>query len=256
MKPVRLAQAILVALAAASAAGCGGSTTPTKEAESAPTAAATTGAAAPKAAGSAEAAAEPETKGIPDKCTQKGQVCAPPPGFVKRLCGGYNPDVALLFFRKGSPFTRGYLRGNTDAWNASGGASSGDKLVFDEEVIVLLERGGDLGGMQVSGASGTFDVLRWDGSCASLSSGELTFTPPPKPKNAKIAFKDLGDHTQEVLLKDEKIAKLNADRRKECKGVSMGEVSAKCVKLVEQLSDSVAEYVRAGRDVPEPTKIP
>ncbi len=235
--------------------GCGGASTPPPAGDPASSSGASEEAPKPRPSASA-AASEADVPGIPDKCEQKGQVCAPPPKFVKRLCGGFNPDVALLFFRKGSPFTRGYLRGNTDAWNASGGASGGDKLVFDEEVIVLLQRGSDLGGMQVSGAEGTFDVLRWDGSCASLSSGELTFTVPPKPKNAKISFKDLGDNTQETLLKNEKIAKLNADRRKECKGVSMGDVSAKCVKLVEQLSDSVAQYVRDGGEIPPPTKVP
>lgn len=237
--------------------GCGGSSPAAKDAE--PSTASSSEANPPpsdaKPKASAEAA-EADAPGIPDKCQQKGQVCAPPAKFVKRLCGGFNPDVALIFFRKGTPFTRGYLKGNTDAWNASGGASSADKLMFDEEVIVLYERSQDTGGMQVSGAEGTFDVLRWDGSCASLSTGELTFAVPPKPKNAKISFKDLGDKTQETLLKNEKIAKLNADRRKECKGVSMGDVSAKCVKLVGELSDSVAQYVRDGGEIPPPTKIP
>ena len=48
--------------------------------------------------------------------------------------------VALALFAKSSPWTRGYLKGDVEAWNASGGVSSGDKLLFDEEVIVLVRR--------------------------------------------------------------------------------------------------------------------
>lgn len=198
-----------------------------------------------------------EPKGIPEACDGKDKLCLPPKSFAKRVCGsGFHPDLALHFFGKSSPFSRGYLAMNVNAWNASGGASSADKLVFDEEIIVLLERKADTGGMQVSGAGGSYDVLRWDGTCSTLSSEELTFNAPPKPKTAKVAFKDLSEETQSALLQDEKIKKVNADRKKECKGVSMGEVSAKCVKLVDQLSESIVEYVRNGGAVPKPTKLP
>ena len=245
--------ALAVSLAVA---GCGGAPAPTKDADPGSASASSAPASSSSTAGSSAKADAEGPAGLPDKCEKKGDICAPSPKFVKRLCGGFNPDVALIFFRKGSPFTRAYLRGAVEAWNASGGSSSADKLAFDEEVIVLLERKQDAGGMQVSGAGGGFDVLRWDGSCATLAPEEITFNLPPKPKNAKLSFKDLGDTTQEVLLKNEKIAKLNADRRKECKGATMGEVSAKCVKLVDQLSDLVAGYVREGGEIPTPTKLP
>ncbi len=245
-----------IAIVCLATAGCGGTSAPVKDADSSTESASATPAASSQPPSASAEANAPEAPGLPDKCEKKGEVCAPPPKFVKRLCGGYNPDVALVFFRKGTPFTRAYLRGAVEAWNASGGSSSADKLAFDEEVIVLLERKQDAGGMQVSGAGGGFDVLRWDGSCATLAPEEITFNLPPKPKNAKLSFKDLGDATQEILLKNEKIAKLNADRRKECKGATMGEVTSKCVKLVEQLSDSVADYVRQGGEIPLPKKLP
>ena len=41
-------------------------------------------------------------------------------------------------FGKGTPWTRGYLRREVEAWNASGGVSSNDsKLALDEEVVTL-----------------------------------------------------------------------------------------------------------------------
>jgi hypothetical protein len=191
---------------------------------------------------------------VPTECAASGSLCLPPAAFAKRLCGGAHPDVALAFFRGGSPFSRGFLSKNVDAWNASGGASSADKLAFDEEVIVVVERKNTTG-IQVSGASGSYDVLRWDGTCATLSSEELTFQPPPKAKAAKIVWKYLPDATQAALLADEAIARLNKERRDECKGVTSGDVSVKCVKAVDKLSDAVVAFVRKGGAVPAPARI-
>lgn len=175
----------------------------------------------------------------------------PPAAFVKRLCEDVNPDLALVYLRKDSPFTRGYLTRNTDAWNASGGASSQDKLMFDEEVIVLAVRSNKTG-IQVSGSSGGYDVLRWDGSCATLSGEEITFKAPPKAKHAKLEWKTFSDASQAALLEDASIAKINKERRDECKGVTMGDVSKSCVKAVDQLSDAIAAFVRNGGEVPTP----
>lgn len=191
---------------------------------------------------------------VPTTCETKDGLCTPSPAFTKKLCNGLNPEIALAMHKKGSPFTRGYLKGTVDAWNASGGVSSADKLVFDEEVIVLLARKNETG-IQVSGASGGFDVLRWDGTCATLSGEELTMSVPPKPKNAKVLWKDFSDAAQTALLADATIAKLNKERRDECKGASIGEVSKKCVALVDKLSEAIVAFVRSGGDVPAPAKL-
>lgn len=203
-----------------------------------------------------ESAGAPADDGstVPTTCETKDGLCMPSPKFTKKLCGGMNPDVALAMHKKGTPFTRGYLKGTVDAWNASGGASSADKLVFDEEVIVLLARKNETG-IQVSGASASYDVLRWDGTCATLSSEELTMSVPPKPKNAKVVWKDFSEAAQEALLGDPNIAKLNKERRDECKGASIGEVSKKCVALVDKLSEAIVAFVRNGGEVPAPAKL-
>ncbi len=208
--------------------------------------------------GTAKVAASHADDGlVPDKCEQKGSECLPSQAFVRKLCDKGNSDAALYLFRKGTPFTRGYVNvKSVDAVNASGGVSSNDQLVFDEEVIVLTRRVAQAGGIQVSGSGGSVDVLRWDGTCASLQPEELTLTPAPKPKHAKIDFHGLADATQDALLKDDKLSKTNTDRRKECKGVTMGDVSAKCVKLVDQLGELVVDYVREGGTIPVPPKIP
>ncbi len=243
-----LALAAVVSLAA-----CGGSeanpNTPAGDSSAAPAEGA--GTSAPAA--SATAAAEAAGPDVVTTCDKKGDLCLPPPRFVKKMCGNVNPDLALVYFKKGSPFSRAYLTGNTDAWNASGGASSQDKLVFDEEVIVLTVRDSSAsGGIQVSGAGTGYDVLRWDGSCASLSGGELTFKTPPKAKAAKLEWKAYSDDAQNALLKDATIAKINKTRRDECKGVTMGDVSKPCQTAVEKLSDAIIVFIREGGEVPTP----
>ena len=182
-------------------------------------------------------------------------MCVPPAKFVKKLCANVNPDVALVYFRKGSPFTRGYLTGNTKAWNASGGAAYDDTLVFDEEVIVLSLKENTTG-IEVSGAGTGYDVLRWDGSCATLSGQELTLkAPPTKAKIAKLEWKMFSEQSQNALLSDATIAKVNKERRDECKGVTIGDVSHKCVKAVDKLSDAIASFVRNGGEVPVPSAV-
>src|SRR5262249_49658647 len=135
---------------------CGGSETKVKEAQSVPDKP------APSAAPAATAADKPEPEEpFPTACSKDGgDTCVPPASFVKKLCAAASPEMALALFTKGTPWVRGYLARATEAWDASGGASSSDKLEFDEEVIILVKRTPNTGGMIVSGAGGSYDVLR------------------------------------------------------------------------------------------------
>jgi hypothetical protein len=195
---------------------------------------------------------------MPTECAKKGGgACVPPRAFVQKLCSGNFPGAALYLFANSSPWTRIYLRGKTKAWNASGGASDNSSfLEFDEEVLALAERKADLGGMQVSGAGASYDALRWDGSCVTLSSEEVTLDKPPSPKSAKVEWRFLDDNAQEALRKDEKVNEAYLARRKECGGATSGEVSMKCVKADQKLSDVIVAHLRNGGKLPEPSKLP
>jgi hypothetical protein len=203
-----------------------------------------------------EKAAELASRQVPTTCETADKVCLPPVGFVKRLCGGFHPDAALALFAKGTPFTRGYLTRDTEAWNASGGSSSSDKLLFDEEVLVLYRRVPDTGGMVVSGSGGGYDVLRWDGTCASLMAEEVRLNVPAKPKFAPIPWKSLDAKTREALEADEKVGKVVSERRKECKGATIGSVTAKCEKVDKQMSAAIVDYIRGGGALPAPGPLP
>jgi hypothetical protein len=201
--------------------------------------------------------AEAAAGGLPKECWKKQGTCVPPRGFVQKLCAASYPAVALYLFANGSPWARGYLRGKTKAWNASGGASDNGWLEFDEEVLVLAERKADAGGMQVSGAGdASYDALRWDGSCVTLSSEEMTLDKPPSPKSAKVEWRFLDDNVQEALRTNGAVNEAYLARRKECKGATSGDVSLKCVKADQKLSDAIVSYLRGGASLPEPTKVP
>lgn len=201
------------------------------------------------------AEAEPENEGIPTECAKKqGDICLPSAKFVGRLCNGSYPNVALYMFQQSLPFTRGYLTRKTKAWNASGGASSSeDFLEFDEEVLILKHRGANTGGMQVSGAGGGYDALRWDGSCVTLAKEELTLKKPPRAKAAYIAWKWLDDPVRESLRESDAVDGAYKKRRKECKGVTMGAVTKKCEVADKALSSAIVAHVRGGGEVAKPT---
>jgi hypothetical protein len=192
---------------------------------------------------------------LPTKCAGSGDVCTPEVGFVKRLCSGNYPGVALYMFGKSTPWTRGYLTRKTEAWNAAGGASDNDELDFDEEVIVLVQRKASADKIQVGSGVG-YETLRWNGSCATLQGEELTLRAPPQPKTAKVEFKELDDPLKDALREDKSINEAYLSRRKECQGATMGTVSLKCVKADAKLSEVIVQDVRGGGTLPKPSKLP
>jgi len=238
---------------------CGGSSAPKAEPPKSETPASS---AAPAESGApaaepAAAAEDNSKKKIPEACSGESGACTMPPGFVKRLCAGVFPELALMFFAKGSPWRRAYVAvKESAAFNGLNGPSSEEKLTFEEELLVLSEKKADTGGMQVSGAGASFDCLRWDGTCATLSAEEVRFTTPPKPKHATVPWRTLADPTQEALLKNDEVSKLASERRKECKGATVGTVSAKCEKVDKKLNDVIVDAVRGGTAVPQPAKVP
>jgi hypothetical protein len=181
----------------------------------------------------------------------------PDPAFVKRLCDGTFADVALALMLQGTPFTRMYLKGDVDGWNADGGASARARLSFDEEVLALRKRTQAAGGMQVGSGGGSWLVMRWDGNCYSLDEGELSMKKPPAPKTAPIPWRLYEPATKDALLKSPKILAAFQKRGKECKGAVSGEVSRACEQADTALSTAVVNEARAGgMTLPTPSRLP
>ena len=237
-------------------AACGGAqAAPPAQPESA-TPAAESAPAAPVASAEAKANPPADPISVPTGCAKPGRYCMPDQKFSKRMCNSGSPSLALYLFGNGFGFTRGYLTRKTQAWNAAGGASDNSFLEFDEEVLLLVERGGDATGMQVSGAGGGYEALRWNGLCVTLAKEEVTLDKPPAPKAAKVEWRFLDDNVQAALREDATINAAVSKRRKECKGAVSGDVSVTCVKADDRLTQVLVDYLRKGGKVPVASKLP
>lgn len=206
------------------------------------------------------AKSEPET--IPTACVgeqsiKNAKACLPPGVFAKKLCGGIYPEVALAMFAKGTPWTRVWLAGDVEAWNASGGLTHRAKLAFDEEVIVLSRHSaGGGGGIVMTGAMASFDVLRWDGTCVSVMEGELTTRRPPAPKPAAVPWSRLEETTRRALLTSPKVKATHDSLDKACSSVSSPAEKKSCDKADKAFTNAVADFVRGGGALPTPARRP
>jgi hypothetical protein len=185
------------------------------------------------------------------------KLCLPHASFAKKLCTGSYPEVALGLFGKGTPWTRVYLAGDVEAWNASGGRTHRAKLAFDEEVIVLGKHGAGAGaGIVMTGAQASYDVLRWDGSCVSVMEGELTTRRPPAPKPADVVFSRLEESTRHALLAAPKVKATHEALFKACTSVASPAEKKSCEKADKAFSLAIVDAVRAGASLPSPARRP
>jgi hypothetical protein len=206
--------------------------------------------------------AKPEPEPLPSACASETPVkdakaCLPAGAFVKKLCAGVYPELALSLFAKGTPWTRIWLSGDVEAWNASGGLTHRAKLGFDEEVLILSRHApASAGGIVMTGAAATYEVLRWDGSCVSVQDGELTLRRPPAPKPAVVPWGRLEESTRRALLLSPKVKTLRESLDKACADAAVATDKKGCERADKALTQAVADYVRGGAVLPLPTRRP
>lgn len=211
----------------------------------------------PQEAAKAEPAAETKATSVPTACRQADGVCVPADAaFVKRMCNGSFPDVALVLMAKESPISRMFMKADVDGWNAEGGASARARLLFDEEVLVLRRRAPPAGGVVVGSGGPGWLVMRWDGNCYTLEDTELSAKRPPSPRHPPMPFRFYGEKTKDALLKSPKILAAYQKRGKECKGAVSGAVSKACELADAALSAAIVAEVRGGATIPTPEKLP
>ena len=206
--------------------------------------------------------AKPEEPGpLPTTCgteatIKDAKLCMPAPAYAKKLCTATYPEVALGLFGKGTPWTRIYLAGDVEAWNASGGRTHRTKLGFDEEIIVLAKHGANGGGIMMTGAQASYDVLRWDGSCVSVMEGEITTRRPPTPKPAEIQFSRLEESTRHALLASPRVKATHEALFKACTSVSCASEKKACEKADKAFASAIVDAVRSGASLPAPGRRP
>jgi hypothetical protein len=195
---------------------------------------------------------------VPMTCHDGASPCTADPKWVKRLCQDVYPALGLYLNGPDSPFTRAYLSRKTKAVNASGGATSGEEwLRFDEQVVLIYHRKPPAGGLQVSGAEGGFDALRWDGSCVTLDGAEVRMEAPPQPLQSNIDWRYLGEDIQDALKAVDSVKGAYIARKKECKGAYSGDVSKECEKRDATLRKAIVDAVQSGQaKLPVPSRRP
>ena len=193
----------------------------------------------------------PERVPIPTACaTDQGSFCLPEADFVEALCRTTRPNVALRMFSRDAPWTRAYLRRPVEAWYVGSGWSSPSLLAGGEEVLVLAERQPDMGGMKVSGA-GSYDVLRWDGSCVSVMSNEIAVRGRAAGQVATISWRDLNDDIRQALEQNRRVQLRRKEQRKACRQPGQA-AQRRCEQARAALSREIGTYIRQGGELPWP----
>jgi hypothetical protein len=181
----------------------------------------------------------------------------PPFAFTQELCKNKYADLALILFAKRMPWQRQYVKAEwVEPVNVYGGVPSEAWMHFGEEVLLLHKHvPGDRAGVRVSGPSDV-DILRWDGTCATIRQEMLVTGSPGQWDSPRIVWKYLDSATTEALLADAQIKKASDKERKLCKGSSVTHPEEPCDKAMKELTAAIMMAVKGGLAVPEPEHRP
>jgi len=205
-----------------------------------------------------EAVAESSsTRDLPSACEAAAEDCVPPERFSKKVCQGKFPSLALVMMEKSAPWQHRFMRTEwLEPINAYGGPSSENWLRFGEEVVLLKGTSEYKNkSLQVTGP-GDVDILRADGTCATVAEKALMDRTPGISKSAPIVWKYLEEPTREALLKDKTIATAKDAYQSACKGSSSSHPTKKCEQATGQLNQAIMRALNGGIDLPLPDKRP
>jgi hypothetical protein len=196
------------------------------------------------------------TREIPRDCAPGERGCTLPSAFAESVCRSKYPELALVLFAKGTPWQRAYVKAETvEPVNVFGGERSDRWLYFGEEVLVLRERGGATGGVVVSGPTDV-DILRWDGTCATIRKEMLVPYVTAPMVSVRIFWKYLDASFQEALARDERVRRAEEAQRRECRSSSIKNPTASCDKVMRRLTDTIVLAVKNGAELPAPATVP
>jgi hypothetical protein len=188
---------------------------------------------------------------LPTTCTNRKD-CSPPREFAEAACRGRYPSMAIAMFEKHTPWQRLYLKAVTlEAVNAYGDRNVSVPMVFGEEVLVLRGLSQPKAG-QVQVSSSDIDVLRWDGTCATVARELFATTRMPNVVQAPIDWRYLEDALQEALLKSKYVAIRYEQYRAACRLAR----ESSCQKATERLNEAIGVALRDGLTLPKPEKLP
>jgi hypothetical protein len=195
-------------------------------------------------------AAVATTRELPTSCEKKDD-CYPPPAFVEATCRKRFPDLPLYLFAGKQPWKHSWVKAEwVEPVNPHGGDQSEAWMKFGEEVLVLRRRTPKTGkGVQISGPSDV-DVLRWDGTCATIREEMLVAYVPAPMQSPRIIFKYLNGDLQQALLKNALVARARETEKKSCRNSSVSHPTESCEKAMRQLTDAIALAVKQNIELP------
>ena len=246
--------------------GCGGAPTPAATAAAAPSppplrtglnAAKVTSADVTPAPASTEPV-KPEvatTREVPNACPDKAG-CTPPTAFAEAVCKHKFPDLPLFLFAGRMPWKHLYVKAEwVEPVNPHGGDQSEAWMAFGEEVVVLRKRAPAAKSVQVSGPSDV-DVLRWDGTCATIREEMLVSYVPAPMQSPRIIWKYLDANLQEALMKNSVVARSREAEKKGCRDSSLTHPTPSCEKAMRQLTDAIVLAVHQNVALPASGALP
>jgi hypothetical protein len=242
--------------------GCGGAPAPAASAadpppvaDAAPAPAAASQEVTVEATEAPTATAVSSTREVPSACEDKND-CYPPSAFVDAVCKKKFPDLPLYLFAGKLPWKHLYVKAEyVEPVNPHGGVQSEAWMKFGEEVLLLRRRAPKGGKVQISGPSDV-DVLRWDGTCATIREEMLVSYVPAPMTTPRIIFKYLNADLQEALLKSTIVARAREAEKKSCRDSSLSHPTEACDKGMRQLTDAIALAVKQNIELPGTGAVP
>jgi hypothetical protein len=204
----------------------------------------------------ADAPSATATNDVPSTCEDKTD-CYPPRAFVEAVCKHKFPNLPLFMFSGRMPWQHLYVKAEfVEPVNPHGGEQSEAWMQFGEELVVLRRRSpGGAKGVQVSGPSDV-DVLRWDGTCATIREEMLVRYVPAPMQSPRIIWKYLDGSLQEALLKNSVVARSRDAEKKGCRDSSPTHPTPPCEKAMRQLTDAIVLAVHQNVTLPSSGTLP
>jgi hypothetical protein len=174
---------------------------------------------------------------VPQKCDDPKN-CYPPASFVEAVCKKKYPDLPLSMFGGRMPWQHLYVKAEyVEPVNPHGGEQSETWMKFGEEVVVLRRQANASSkALQTSGPSDV-DVLRWDGTCATIREEMLVSYVPAPMKSPLIIWRYLDGALQEALLRHQVVARAREGEKKSCRDSSAKHPTPVCEKAMQKLGN-------------------
>lgn len=207
------------------------------------------------------AASVPVPAELPSTCAGSGKGCYPPLEFVRNLCQKRYPGVAVVMFNRSAPWQHAYVKVKDVApFNSLGGPSAHTRLEFLEEVLLLRERQPkkqQQGGMMVMDLPVSYDVLRFDGTCATLAEDEFMTRKPVVPAHyAPVIWQQIDTRVRLALAQNQKISEAAETQNMACQGTFLAGGGSNCRDATQRLTRAIMAVLSEGVSLPAPSKVP